>query len=167
MDLRISGLVEESIVDGPGLRFVVFTQGCPHRCQGCHNPQTHDFSGGTVTHTDDILRRYRRNPMLQGITLSGGEPFSQPAPLAELCRALKQDDVHVMVYSGYTYEELLDMAAANPDTDALLSLCDVLVDGRFELATRSLMLKFRGSENQRIIDVPASLKSGHVIIKIP
>ena len=166
MDLRISGIAEDSIVDGPGLRFVVFTQGCPHRCPGCHNPQTHDFSAGTLVDTDELLRRYRRNPLLQGITLSGGEPFSQPAPLAELCEELKQDDVPVMIYSGYTYEELLARAEADPDTARLLALCDILVDGRFELATRSLMLKFRGSKNQRIIDLPASRRSGHIVEKI-
>lgn len=162
MELRVSGILEESIVDGPGLRFVLFTQGCPHHCKGCHNPETHDFEGGELMTTEQIFRRYHRNPMLQGITLSGGEPFSQPAPLSELCARLKAEGVSVWVYSGYTYDELLTLSERDSDVKKLLHLCDVLIDGRYEQSRRSLSLRFRGSRNQRIIDVKASLKSGNV-----
>ena len=108
--LRISGIVEESIVDGPGLRYVVFTQGCPHHCPGCHNPQTHDFDGGEFRDTDDILRQFMENPLLSGITFSGGEPFVQAEPLCHLADAVHAAGKNVYAYSGYTCEELYSLA---------------------------------------------------------
>ena len=98
--LRISGIVSESIVDGPGIRYVIFTQGCPHHCPGCHNPQTHDFQGGRLADREEILRAVRENPLLGGVTFSGGEPFAQPEALAELAREIKSMDRHLMIYSG-------------------------------------------------------------------
>ena len=109
--LRISGIVEESIVDGPGLRYVVFTQGCPHHCPGCHNPQTHDFDGGEFRDTDDILRQFMENPLLSGITFSGGEPFVQAEPLCHLADAVHAAGKNVYAYSGYTCEELYSRGA--------------------------------------------------------
>lgn len=164
MDIRINGTVNDSIVDGPGLRFAVFTQGCPHRCPGCHNPQTHDPAGGRTADTGELIARMRENPLLSGLTLSGGEPFSQPEAclaLAEGARALGLD---VWVYSGYTYEALLERGAA---ARALLDACDVLVDGPFLQAQRSLELKFRGSRNQRLIDLNATRASGGVRLWTP
>lgn len=160
MIIRIAGTVNDSIVDGPGMRFTVFTQGCPHHCPGCHNPQTHDFAGGREVDTDEIVRMLRRNPLLDGITLSGGEPFCQSDACLELSKAAHALKLNVWAYTGYTYEEL---TAGKPEWQELLQEVDVLVDGRFELAKRSLECRFRGSSNQRLIDVQASLKEGYTV----
>ncbi|MDR0905992.1 MAG: anaerobic ribonucleoside-triphosphate reductase activating protein [Oscillospiraceae bacterium] len=158
--MRVSGTVQDSIVDGPGLRFTVFTQGCPHGCEGCHNPQTHDFNGGSETTAAALTAQMLGNPLTDGLTLSGGEPFAQAEACAELAEAAKAAGLNVWVYSGWTFEELLEKAGAEPEVMRLLRAADVLVDGRFELSGRSLDLKWRGSRNQRIIDVPRSLSSG-------
>lgn len=160
MNIRIAGIVNDSIVDGTGMRFTVFAQGCPHRCPGCHNPQTHDFESGTEMDTDEIIARFRKNPLLDGITLSGGEPFCQSAACLELASAAHASSLNVWAYSGYSYEELL---AGHADWRALLNEIDVLVDGRFQMDKRSLECRFRGSSNQRLIDVPSSLKQGGVV----
>ena len=118
------------------------TQGCPHHCPGCHNPQTHDFEGGYLVDTDGLLEEMRQDPLLKGVTFSGGEPFCQPAPLAELARKIHESGLDVTVYTGYTYEQLLEQH--NPDTDALLQQADVLIDGRYEQDKRDLTLRFRG-----------------------
>ena len=158
--LRISGLVNDSIVDGPGMRFTIFTQGCPHRCPGCHNPDTHDFGGGTPVVLRDILADIRRNPLLRGVTFSGGEPFCQSEALIPLAAALKSLGYHLMAYTGYVWEDLArDSAAAR-----LLPFLDMLVDGPFVAARRSLELRFRGSSNQRILDVPAGLRAGRPVL---
>lgn len=159
--LRIAGTIGESIVDGPGIRFVIFTQGCPHHCEGCHNPQTHDFAGGTETQTEVLLEQMKGNPLLSGVTLSGGEPFCQPKPLLEIAKAAHAAGKNVMAYSGYTFEQLKD--SEDDDVRALLEQCDILVDGPFVLALRDLTLRFRGSSNQRLIDVPKSLEQGEVV----
>ncbi|WP_445888980.1 anaerobic ribonucleoside-triphosphate reductase activating protein [Desulfurispora sp.] len=161
--LRLAGIVEESVVDGPGLRLVVFAQGCPHRCPGCHNPHTWDERGGELVPLAAVLEKVARNPLLQGITLSGGEPFGQAAALAALAAAVRRAGLDVMTYSGYTWEELLEMAGQWPDVHRLLRQTDYLVDGPFVLARRTLHLPFRGSANQRIIDVPASLRAGRAV----
>ena len=154
--VRVAGRIAESIVDGPGLRYVLFTQGCPHRCPGCHNPDTHDFGGGTPVVLRDILADIRRNPLLRGVTFSGGEPFCQSEALIPLAAALKSLGYHLMAYTGYVWEDLArDSAAAR-----LLPFLDMLVDGPFVAARRSLELRFRGSSNQRILDVPAGLRAG-------
>lgn len=160
MEIRIAGTVEDSIVDGPGLRFVVFVQGCPHRCEGCHNPETHDFSGGRLTDTDQLYEQCMENPLCSGVTFSGGEPFCQAAALYELGSRLKAAGKHLMCYSGWTYEELADRAKTDRPTADLLSILDVLVDGRFDISKRSLSLQFRGSGNQRLINVQQSLEQG-------
>ena len=161
MNLRIAGVIDESIVDGPGIRFVIFTQGCPHHCPGCHNPHTHDFEGGEEVKISKLLADVQANPLIQGVTLSGGEPFCQPAALAELVRVLRLGGKHIMAYSGYTWEQLLVMK--DPDVRALLEQCDVLVDGPFLMEQKDLTLRFRGSRNQRLIDVKQSLESGTVV----
>ena len=164
MLIRLAGLVPESYVDGPGIRFTVFVQGCPHHCKGCHNPETHDFNGGRLADVDKIFGKIIRDPLIKGVTFSGGEPFCQPEPLNYLAGLLKEKDYHVMSYSGYTFEELLKMSEKNSDVKGLLEKLDILVDGRFELSQRSLELKFKGSRNQRLIDVPKSLKEGRVVL---
>ena len=161
--LRISGIEPESIVDGPGIRYVIFVQGCPHGCAGCHNPQTHDFQGGHERETEKMLEEIRRNPLLSGVTFSGGEPFCQPEALAELGKKIKEMGLNLVCYTGYTFEELLARARTEPFVMELLMLTDILIDGRFVLEEKSLMLKFRGSRNQRILNVSASLKAGRPV----
>ena len=152
-ELRIAGTIGESIVDGPGIRYVLFTQGCPHGCVGCHNPQTHNFNGGKVVDTAALLADIQKNPFVKAVTFSGGEPFAQPLALAELASALKEQGYHLMSYSGYTFEQLLQREDARP----LLDKLDLLVDGPFVESQKSIELRFRGSANQRVLDVPASL----------
>jgi len=155
--LNLSGIVGDSIVDGPGIRTTVFAQGCPHRCPGCHNPETWPFEGGTEMDEEQILAIVRSNPLCRGVTFSGGEPFAQAEGFARLGRLLKQAGYEVAAYSGYTFEELLD---GTPAQRELLETVDVLIDGPFLMEERSLELVFRGSRNQRILNVPASLQSG-------
>lgn len=164
MLIRLAGLVPESFVDGPGIRFTVFVQGCPHHCKGCQNPETHNFEGGRLADVDKLFNKIISNPLVSGVTFSGGEPFCQPEPLAYLAGLLKGKGYHLMSYSGYTFEELTAMSEKNPSVRELLSRLDLLVDGRFELSQRSLELKFKGSRNQRIIDVPKSLNEGRAVI---
>ena len=151
-ELRVSGIVEESIVDGPGVRFVVFTQGCEHHCPGCHNPHTHALDGGTMMETDAILARFDEDPLLSGITFSGGEPFLQPEPLAVLAEAVHARGKEVMIYSGFTFEQLLDRGAKEPAVRRLLEQADWLVDGPYVASRRNLELDFRGSDNQRLLN---------------
>ena len=157
--LRIAGTIGESIVDGPGIRYVLFTQGCPHGCPGCHNPQTHDFNGGKEVDTEMLLADIVKNSFVKAVTFSGGEPFAQPQALAELASALKEKGFHLMCYSGYTFEQLLQREDARP----LLDKLDLLVDGPFIEAQKSIELRFRGSDNQRVLDVPASLAAGSAV----
>ncbi|MCR5262701.1 MAG: radical SAM protein [Clostridiales bacterium] len=151
--LRLSGVVKESIVDGPQLRFVVFVQGCPHHCPGCHNPETWDPNGGFMTSTSILWKNITANPSIKGVTFSGGEPFLWGAALAEIARCAKARGMSVMTYSGWTYGQLQKKAESEPDVKALLSATDYLVDGPFILAERDLELLFRGSRNQRLLDV--------------
>ena len=164
MQMRIAGTINDSIVDGPGFRFTVFTQGCPHHCPGCHNPKTHDFEGGKLADTQEIIEKFRKNELLDGITLSGGEPLCQSEACQVLARAAHESGLNVWCYTGYTFEELMEGFEAHPDWAALLQEVDVLVDGRFILAQRTLEARFRGSKNQRLIDVPASLAQGRAVV---
>lgn len=148
--IRVADVVEESIVDGPGIRYVVFTQGCPHHCPGCHNPQTHPFDAGRWMDTDEILAAMDENPLLAGITLSGGEPFVQAEACAVLAEAVRARGRHVMTYSGYTLEQLLQMAKKDNAVLRLLKATNLLVDGPYLEAERDLTLEFRGSCNQQI-----------------
>lgn len=158
--LNLAGIAEDSIVDGPGIRTTFFAQGCPHRCPGCHNPETWTFEGGTAMDPETALRAVRSNPLCRGVTFSGGEPFAQAEGFAALARALRERGFEVASYSGYTFEQLLN---GTPAQRELLSTIDVLIDGPFLLAERSLELVFRGSRNQRILDVPASLAAGQAV----
>jgi anaerobic ribonucleoside-triphosphate reductase activating protein len=159
MKIRLaSPITLDSIVDGPGLRAVVWTQGCNHNCKGCHNPQTHDIYGGYEADTTDITNEIQKLRLHRGVTLSGGEPFVQSEALAEIAKVCKDNDLDVWVYTGYTFEELTDKR--NPSYFNNLNLLrniDVLVDGRFIEAKKDISLKFRGSSNQRIIDVKKTL----------
>ena len=161
MTIFMAGIAGDSIVDGPGIRTAFFSQGCPHHCEGCHNPETWDFDGGPPMDTETLADIARSNPLGRGVTFSGGEPFAQAEGFAELAERLKADGYEIASYTGYTFEHLRDHG-----TDAqkrLLSLLDVLVDGPFVLAERSLDLAYRGSRNQRILDVPKSLAAGEPV----
>ena len=152
--LNLSGLIEDSIVDGPGIRTTVFSQGCPHHCPGCQNPDTWDFGCGTVMAEETIVDIVRSNPLCRGVTFSGGEPFAQAEGFARLARLLKAEKYEVACYSGYTFEELLEGTQAQKE---LLGTIDVLIDGPFLMEEKTLEVPFRGSRNQRILDVPKSL----------
>lgn len=160
--LRLAGVIKESIVDGPGLRFTVFVQGCPHHCPGCHNPQTHDFSGGFDCDVEKLVAEVQKNPLLQGVTFSGGEPFCQCEALYRLATKIKSLGLDLYIYSGYTYEQILQLE--DPFARKLLEQCDVLMDGPFLLELRTLDAPFRGSKNQRAIDVAATLAGEEIIL---
>lgn len=162
--LKISGVIPESIVDGRGFRYVIFTQGCPHKCPGCHNPQTHDFNGGKWADADNLFEEICENPLLKGVTFSGGEPFCQPKPLLQLAKRIHQKRLDVTVFTGFTYEELQNKN--DPDINALLDETDVLIDGPFIMKEKDLTLTFRGSRNQRVINMDKTRKSGHIILDL-
>lgn len=155
--MKLAGIIRESIVDGPGLRFVIFAQGCPHKCFGCHNPQTHDFEGGFFANTESILAEIKKNPLLSGVTFSGGEPFCQAKDFCILANKIKKLGLNVMAYTGYNFEDLMDQGSDENCWREFLNEIDILVDGKFESENTNLTLKFRGSQNQRIIDVPKSI----------
>lgn len=159
--MKIYGLVQDSIVDGPGFRFVCFTQGCPHHCPGCHNPDSHDPLGGTEMACDEIIAQMLSNPLTDGLTLSGGDPFMQAEDCLTLAQAAHANGLNVWAYSGWTFEELQQGTDAQR---ALLHELDVLVDGRFILGERSLTLNWRGSRNQRVIDVRKTLDAGDIVL---
>lgn len=161
--LRLAGVIRESIVDGPGWRLVVFVQGCPHHCPGCQNPQTHDFDGGYETTVGNIVNAVKENKLLSGITLSGGEPFTQAKALTVLAKEIRALGLDVMSFSGWTYEELIRGANSSNGWLELLEELSYLIDGKFILSEKSLELKFRGSKNQRIVDVRKSLASGTTV----
>ena len=158
--LDLSGIVGDSIVDGPGIRTTIFSQGCPHHCPGCHNPETWEFGCGTTVSEEDILLEVLKNPLCRGVTFSGGEPFAQPEGFAKLAKLLKEKGYEVASYTGFTFEQLLNGTNAQRQ---LLESIDVLIDGPFLLAEKSLELNFRGSRNQRILNIPASLQAGKAI----
>ena len=159
MEIRLFGTVNDSIVDGPGLRYSIFTQGCFHNCLGCHNPQSHDINGGYTKDTSEIISEIDDNPLLDGITLSGGEPMLQVEALKEICKAAKKRGLNIVIYSGFTFEQIIK----DPIKKSLLKLCDMLIDGKFELSKKSLALLYRGSANQRLINVQDSLNLGKAI----
>ena len=165
LSIRIYGTADDSIVDGPGIRFTVFAQGCGRRCLGCHNPDSQPIDAGSMTSADNLLAAIYANPLLTGVTLSGGEPFDQAEALLGFVQRLhaERPQLTLWAYSGYLFEELV---AGQPGQAArdLLALLDVLVDGPFMQGQRSLGLQWRGSANQRVIDVPASLKIGKVVL---
>lgn len=153
--LNVSGYVEESIVDGPGLRFVLFLQGCPHHCKGCHNEHTWSFDINKQMTCEEVYELIETNHITKGVTISGGEPMCQSEELIPLVKMCKMQGYDVIVYTGYKYEDI----AGN----ALLNFVDYVVDGKFELEKKSLNCLYRGSTNQRIIDVKASRLTNVVI----
>ena len=161
-EIRISGIARDSIVDGEGIRLTVFTQGCPRRCPGCHNPETQPLVGGRTTTVGAVVAELDENPLLTGLTLSGGEPFLQPGALLPLARAAHARGLDVWSYTGFTLEEL--RAQGDTDVDALLEELDVRVDGDYREELRDLTLHFRGSRNQRVIDLAATRRTGELTL---
>jgi anaerobic ribonucleoside-triphosphate reductase activating protein len=153
--MRISGYVEESIVDGTGIRFVIFAQGCKHKCKGCHNPQTHDFNGGYEITIDEILEKIKANPMIDGVTFSGGDPMEQAKEFTILAKEIKKLGLNIWCYTGYTFGHLIRHYTAHNGYMELLNEIDVLVDGKFVESLKDGTLAFRGSSNQMIIDFRA------------
>ena len=162
MDIRLAGTVNDSIVDGPGLRFTIFTQGCPHHCVGCHNPNTHPVDGGEVKDTDEIIKTFSKNPLLSGITLSGGEPFVQAEACLKLAKAAHEMHMNVWAYTGFLYDHL--MSSQLPYAKELVQEIDVLVDGPFIFSEKSLGLSYCGSRNQRLIDVQKTIKANQIVL---
>ena len=164
--IRIAGIVNESIVDGPGIRLVVFTQGCSHNCKGCHNPQTHSYTGGTLVKVSDIVEKIKKNPLLDGITISGGEPFDQAKTVGVLAYCVKKMGYNVRTYTGYTYETILKKSKTDLGWKTLLENTDVLVDGEFDETKKDPDLRFKGSSNQREIDICATLRDNiiHLVV---
>lgn len=162
-DIRIFGVVEESIVDGPGIRYSIFVQGCSHGCPGCHNPESHSPKGGELRSIESVLGGIRSNKLIAGVTLSGGEPFEQPHACAVLAQQLKADGYNIWTFTGYLYEDLMKMSQANPDIACLLDNIDVLVDGPFVEELKSLELDWRGSSNQRVIDLVKTRDVGAIV----
>ncbi|MEG1875087.1 MAG: anaerobic ribonucleoside-triphosphate reductase activating protein [Angelakisella sp.] len=165
MDLviNLAGLAEDSIVDGPGIRVALFAQGCPRRCAGCHNPQTHAFGVGEDFSVEQLYQVIRKNPLAKGVTFSGGEPFAQAEAFLPLAEKLRSDGYELAAYSGYTFDQL---RSGTPAQQQLLSLMNVLIDGEFVLAQKNLDLRWRGSANQRILDVPQSLLQGVAVLSV-
>lgn len=164
--VRIAGVATESVVDGPGLRSVIFFQGCPHACPGCHNPETWDPRGGHAYPLGEVIAQLKLNPLIQGVTLSGGEPFLQAGPVAVLAEFLKARGYNLWIYTGYVWEELIQRLH-EPAIKKILKNADVLVDGPFSEKARDLQLAFRGSTNQRLIRVHESMEQGKIINWVP
>lgn len=162
MEIRLAGTVSDSIVDGPGLRYVVFVQGCPRSCPGCHNPQTHDPLGGYLSTTESLLQEIKSDKLLDGVTFSGGEPFMQPVPLTSMAEEIHKFGLNVIVYTGYCWEELIE--ANRDDWNELIKNVAVVIDGPFRRELRNWKLSFRGSSNQRFIDVKRTLKGGKLVV---
>lgn len=166
MKIRISSpITVDSIVDGPGLRMVIWTQGCTHNCNGCHNPQTHTLDGGYEVMTEEVISKIKTLRLQRGITLSGGEPFLQPEALEAVAKEAKNSGLDVWAYTGFTFEQLIDKNNKSYFRNLnLLRQVDVLVDGKFVEEKKDISLRFRGSYNQRIIDVQSSLIQNKVLL---
>ncbi len=163
MKLRLAGIVPESVVDGPGIRLSLFFQGCSHRCPGCHNPETHDPAGGIEVDSAELLARVKGARGIDGVTFSGGEPFEQAAGLAGLAEEIRSLGLNLVIYSGFTFEALLRKSESDPYIRRLLEAGMLLIDGPYSEEERDLTLPFRGSRNQRLIDLPRSLEEGAAV----
>lgn len=163
--MNIAGINFESVVDGEGVRVVVFISGCLHNCKGCHNPASHSFTAGqpfTQELQDEIIAYIQDTPFISGVTLSGGDPMYSAKDLVPFIKRLRADvkGITIWIYSGFQYEKILE----NSEMYELLCLCDVLVDGEFVLEQRDITLAYKGSRNQRVIDIQKSLSSGTSIL---
>lgn len=163
--IRIAGFENESFVDGPGIRFAIFTQGCLRNCPGCHNPETHDKSGGKLVSVNDIIAKMNEISVIDGVTISGGEPFYWTDEIIPILYAAKSKGLNTVVFTGYLFEELLKMSKQDGNNIySALTLIDIMVDGPFVMEKRDIGLMYRGSSNQRIIDVPCSIDQNRAVI---
>lgn len=162
-NIRLSGIAYESLVNGPGMRRVFFSQGCKHNCRGCFNQDTHDFSGGEDRNMDELIEDVLGNPMLKGVTFSGGDPFERAEEFAYMAKEFKKSGLNVWSFTGYTFEYILENINERGGWKSLLENIDVLVDGRFDETKMQDGLKYRGSTNQRIINVQESLKKEEIV----
>jgi anaerobic ribonucleoside-triphosphate reductase activating protein len=163
MELRVAGIVKESVVDGPGFRYVIFAQGCTHGCIGCHNPDTHALDGGYAVNTDSLILDIMQSRHIDGVTFSGGEPFLQADAFIHIAEKLKESGINIVCYTGFTFEELLN--SSDGSRVKLLGLIDMLIDGPYVEELKDLSLTYRGSRNQRIIDVKASLREKRAVLE--
>lgn len=161
--VRLAGIAYESLVNGPGMRRVYFAQGCRHNCNGCFNKETHDFNGGELKNMDELIKDAIGNPMLTGITFSGGDPLEQAENFAYMAKAFKKAGLNIWCYTGYTFEQILNMIKENKALKELIDNIDVLVDGKFEINNKKDSLRFKGSTNQRLINVKESLDKNKII----
>lgn len=161
--VRLAGIAYESLVNGPGMRRVYFAQGCRHNCEGCFNKDTHDFNGGELKDMDELIDDAVGNPMLKGITFSGGDPVEQAESFLYMAKAFKKAGLNIWCYTGYTFEEILNKMKENKSLKELIDNIDVLVDGKFEINKKRDGLRFKGSTNQRLINVKESLKKNEII----
>lgn len=161
--IRLSGIAYESLVNGPGMRRVYFSQGCKHNCLGCFNPDTHDFNGGEELDMDKLIEDTVNNPILKGVTFSGGDPLEKAEEFSYMAKAFKKSGLNIWCYTGYTFEEIIENMKFNRYLKELMENIDVLVDGKFEINKKDEGLRFRGSSNQRIIDVQETLRLRKII----
>ncbi len=161
--LAVPKIQEDSIVDGEGIRSVIWFQGCPHHCESCHNPETWDFNEGFEISLDDVKKQIDELEFQAGVTFSGGDPMCQIEALVELASYVKEKGMNVWVYTGYVYDDIVKLSESNPLYRKVLDYIDVLVDGPFVLKLKSFDVPFRGSSNQRLIDVAKTLEKGKVI----
>lgn len=163
MQVRLAGILPNSNANGPGLRKAIFSQGCSHGCPDCFNKHTWSFSGGKMVDCDEIIQETLEETYLSGVTFTGGDPFDQPEPFAYMAKAFKKSKLNIWSYTGYTWEQLLKLAESNVHIKDMINNIDVIVDGPFIKSKHSDQIEFRGSTNQRIIDVQKSLKENKVI----
>ena len=162
--IRLAGIAQNSLVNGVGLRKVFFSQGCSHACKNCFNPSTWSFEGGEMVDIDELVKQVNDEYFLDGVTFSGGDPFQQADKFAILAKKLKEFHINIWCYTGYTWEELLELSKTNNDVADLINCCDVIVDGPFIQEKHDPNLLFRGSSNQRIIDVAQSIKQHNIVL---
>lgn len=162
--VRLAGIAYESLVNGPGMRRVFFAQGCKHNCKGCFNPETHNFDGGEIMDMNELIKDVLDNPLLKGVTFSGGDPIEQAHSFSYMANIFKSSNLNIWCYTGYKFEDLIKKMELDKSIKDLLNNIDVLVDGKFEINNKKEGLKFKGSSNQRIIDVKKSLESGEIVV---
>lgn len=160
-----SNLQSDSIVDGEGLRAVIWTQGCAHNCEGCHNPETHAFNSGTKKDVEELKEEIKSLTLIDGVTFSGGDPMFQAEACAEIAKYVKEVGLNVWAYTGFTFEELLELSKNNKSILDFLENIDILIDGKFELENKSLDINYRGSKNQRILNVKKSLHEQKAVLE--
>ncbi|MGL5647335.1 MAG: anaerobic ribonucleoside-triphosphate reductase activating protein [Clostridium sp.] len=163
--IRLAGIAYESLVNGPGMRRVFFSQGCKHNCKGCFNPDTHSFLGGEEMEMDDLIKDVLENPILKGVTFSGGDPIERAEEFSYMAKKFKEHGLSVWSFTGYKVEYLLENLDEMKGVRSFLENIDVLIDGKFEKDLMEDGLKFRGSSNQRIIDMKETLRQSKVILE--